>query len=478
MSRIFIHPPAVRFLLSALPIAAALVSLARPAFGMADCPGGSTCVYLRNSTQSVITFDVEKYYDSDNEMVLGDDYWYPPTGPTLSPGETGMVLEVDDFQEIFNSTIGAFRGHLTIDGSTQSSLYVRTDIDWVTGGATYFLATHPGDVWHDPDTHIQTARSFGNTALEIHARRDGSMIVFTVHDPAGMLGFVPHAAPAANELTIMNYNTFLLMGPDAWPVDKPDYCTRAEKIADVIPDVDVLVLNEVASKDSTCAVDAYDLVTERLVAPAGPFPYRSELLNGDPSWGLLGPTSTGGVAILSKYPIENVYHHEFSSGSGEDGLMQKGFLHVRVTKTVAGRAYVYNIIGTHLQAGDSDARIVARQEQRADIAAYVQGLPAGQPILVVGDLNTSDAEIPGFLTELDATHAGFDDIVRYSASGEQSYYTDAQGDWLDWILYARHGRTPASMYWRYVPMRVVDTDHYPAADLSDHEAVYAYLTFD
>lgn len=478
MSRALVQKIVSRTVLSILPAVIALVTLTRPAFGLEGCPDGSTCVHLRNSTQSVISFNVQKYHDSDNEMALGDDYWFPVPPSDLYPGESAMVLEIDDFQEIFNDTVAAFRGSLSIDGTTRSSLYVLAEVAWATGGVGYSMATHSGDSWHDPDSHRQVTRTFGTSSFQIHARRDGSDIVFTVHDPVGMLGFVPDAAPSADELTIMNFNTYLLLGPSALVVAKPDYCERAEQIVSALSNlnIDVVVLNEIASRDILCPVDSYTLVVDHLAGPGRPFPYRSQFLNGTPSEGLLGPTSTGGVVILSKYPIETVHHHEFADGSGEDALMQKGFLHARVTKTVAGRSKVYNVIGTHLQAGGSE--VAVRRAQRDDIAAYVESLPADQPILISGDLNTSSSEIPGFLSELHAAHAGFDDIVLYSSSGDQSYYSDSSGSRLDWILYSLHGRTPASMYWRYLPMRVTHSDHYPAGDLSDHEAVYAYLRFE
>jgi endonuclease/exonuclease/phosphatase family metal-dependent hydrolase len=121
--------------------------------------------------------------------------------------------------------------------------------------------------------------------------------------------------------------------------------------------------------------------------------------------------------------------------------------------------------------------VAVRRAQRAEMLAYIQTLPTNQAILISGDLNTSSGEIPGFLSELNATHSGFDDIVLYSSSGDQNYYSDGGGSRLDWIVYSLRGRTPTSMYWRYLPMRVTHSDHYPAGDLSDHEAVYAYFRF-
>jgi endonuclease/exonuclease/phosphatase family metal-dependent hydrolase len=477
MSRVSVHRIVPRTVLLVLPAVIAVAMLTRPASALEGCPGGSTCIQLRNNTQSVISFTVQKYYDSDNEMVLGDDYWFPAQVSDIYPGESALVLDIDDFQEIFNDTVAAFRGTLSIDGTTYSSLFVLAEVDWVTGGVSYSMATHAGDSWHDPDDHRQVTRTFGGRPLQIHARRDGSDIVFTVHDPVGMLGFVPDAAPTASELTIMNFNTYLLLGPSALVAAKPDYCERAEQIVSALStlNVDVVVLNEIASRDILCPVDSYTMVVDHLAGPGRPFPYRSQFLNGTPSEGLLGPTSTGGVVILSKYPVQTVHHHEFADGSGEDALMQKGFLHARVTKTVGGQSKVYNVIGTHLQAGGSEAAV--RRAQRAEMAAYIQGLPTNQPILISGDLNTSSGEIPGFLSELHAAHTGFDDIVLYSSSGVQNYYSDGGGSRLDWIVYSLRGSIPVSMYWRYLPMRVTHSDHYPAGDLSDHEAVYAYLRF-
>ena len=61
-----------------------------------------------------------------------------------------------------------------------------------------------------------------------------------------------------------------------------------------------------------------------------------------------------------------------------------------------------------------------RREQRNSIRSYAQSLPSDQPIIIAGDLNTGGAEIPAFLSELNAAHAGFDDTPIVDANNRMN----------------------------------------------------------
>jgi sphingomyelin phosphodiesterase len=95
----------------------------------------------------------------------------------------------------------------------------------------------------------------------------------------------------------------------------------------------------------------------------------------------------GGVAVLSRWPIERQVQHVFSRGCGADWFSNKGFVYARLNV----RGAPVHIIGTHLQAEDSlcsDAAGV-RRSQLTELRTFVDRLaiPQSEQVVIAGDLN-------------------------------------------------------------------------------------------
>jgi|JI9StandDraft_1071089.scaffolds.fasta_scaffold67086_1 exonuclease III len=110
---------------------------------------------------------------------------------------------------------------------------------------------------------------------------------------------------------------------------------------------------------------------------------------------LAGPRTVGlnsGLAIFSKYPLENVQFHRYKDASGSDSFANKGLLCATVRLSKDRVAFVFN---THLNAGhvDSDGgaiRDLQLEEAKIWLKAYVDSSPyKSQSVgtLFMGDFN-------------------------------------------------------------------------------------------
>src|SRR5690554_1897301 len=66
----------------------------------------------------------------------------------------------------------------------------------------------------------------------------------------------------------------------------------------------------------------------------------------------------GGVAIVSRWPIEEKIQYVYKEGCGADYLANKGFVYARINKNGSS----YHVIGTHAHAEDrSEERRVGKE---------------------------------------------------------------------------------------------------------------------
>ncbi|GHB31718.1 hypothetical protein GCM10010331_18010 [Streptomyces xanthochromogenes] len=125
-----------------------------------------------------------------------------------------------------------------------------------------------------------------------------------------------------------------------------------------------------------------------------------------------GGLENGGVAVVSRYPIDVAEQQVFAKGCAADKHAQKGFAYAKINKG----GQVFHVVGTHPQATDSgcgtrkDAAAV-RATQFKEIDGFLSGKEqrgeAGstEPVLLVGDFNVDRAtsEYREMLTQLHAT---------------------------------------------------------------------------
>lgn len=436
-----------------------------------------TAVYLRNHTQLPITIGTYFKYNEKHKpggLLSGNsaygkngDYWGHGV-TSIGPGNMRKFWTFDDFQDIVDYRHTKFRLPVTINGQTSTLAYVYMNVD--AGIASYQLSCTQGSSW---TTGVQSdSFTHKGKKFKIHgAKNADGEIFFTIADPSGNGGFTPKNASSKDELTVINYNTFLLIGPTT-AIDfigvKPSFCARAAEMPTHIPKVDVLILNEMCSK-AYCDVDAKNL-PDKLIAK-GYYKYKSKAHNRGPlTAGASAPLSNGGLIVLSRYPIQDIYEGTFTKG--ESG-MPKGFLITKITKS----GQDYYVVGTHTNSGHGGT--ATRAEQFKEIATAVEmRVPKGARVIIGGDYNVYDSEINSVKGILKGEESGFNSIIPGSYSFYGNYYTDDKSEdnkKFDWILH--HGVKPKKMDWRYVALRSMADSIQPYCDLSDHYAVYAHLDY-
>lgn len=113
----------------------------------------------------------------------------------------------------------------------------------------------------------------------------------------------------------------------------------------------------------------------------------------------------GGVAVVSRWPVEKRVQYVYRDGCGADAMSNKGFVYTRI----AAPSGPLHVIGTHMQADDrgcGGGAADVRAAQLRELATFVkaQGIPQGETVMVGGDLNidSGSAEFTAALGALDA----------------------------------------------------------------------------
>jgi phospholipase C len=191
------------------------------------------------------------------------------------------------------------------------------------------------------------------------------------------------------------------------------------------------------------------------------------------------PTITsGGVAIVSRYPIVEMGQHIYPTGCGADALAAKGFAYAKISRD--GR--FVHVISTHLQANDSTCYLTLqnpatiRASQLQAIATFIAGrnIPSSEPVLITGDLNISQgsAEYRSMLSTLGASAPTAFTGAPFSMDGSTNSMAGGSRSTIDYVLFERnHLRpadwtnevlTPKSPQWSWAGRTYEDySDHYP-----------------
>ena len=140
---------------------------------------------------------------------------------------------------------------------------------------------------------------------------------------------------------------------------------RAPKIAKILNEYDIVILNE-------------------------SFLYRDYLLKNvvhkykytDPrTWYKI---FNSGVVILSKIPITNFNYIHYRKGATWDWFVSKGLVGV----SFQYNGTIFNLHGTHLQAGNSNSAHNARYSQICDIIDYINNkYTKKEEVIICGDFN-------------------------------------------------------------------------------------------
>ncbi|WP_327134281.1 sphingomyelin phosphodiesterase [Streptomyces sp. NBC_01343] len=254
---------------------------------------------------------------------------------------------------------------------------------------------------------------------------------------------------AAPRLSVLTYNTFL-MSKNLYPNWGQDH--RASEIprASFFQGHDVVVLQEAFDNGASDALKS---------GASAQYPYQTPIVGRSKSgWDATGGaySSTtpedGGVTILSKWPIVRKEQVVYKDACGADWWSNKGFAYVVLN--VNGTKV--HVVGTHAQSTDPGcgsgeaAEMRARQFKAMDAFLDGKNIPAGEQVIVAGDMNV-DSRSPEFASMLSNADLADSDSRTghpYSFDTAQNsianyrYPTDPRED-LDYVLYRKGNARPA-----------------------------------
>ena len=191
----------------------------------------------------------------------------------------------------------------------------------------------------------------------------------------------------------------------------------------------------------------------------------------------------GGVAIVSRWPIEEQIQYVYKQGCGADYLANKGFVYARIDKNGAD----YHVIATHAQAEDSacSSPAATRKSQFIEMQNFIasHNIPATDVVFMGGDFNVikNTAEYPEMLEALQASNpdafAGFSTSWDPESNGIAAYnYPELPSEYLDYIFVSRNHAQPS--HWHNQSLDVTSTNwkvgNYRFQELSDHYPIAGF----
>jgi hypothetical protein len=310
---------------------------------------------------------------------------------------------------------------------------------------------------------------------------------------------------------VVTLNTFTAVPA---PIRFSGQRTRLKKMARLMSrlnggDVDAFVLCE-------CIVPS---VVEDLLQPLAElgWPYCTKPLFSDRmlAQNLMPTLMSGGVFIMSRWPIVDEHQRVFENAIGADALVSKGVTHARILK----HGKMFNVMGTHMQAWKTTEARTVRLKQSIEIRDFIRRLDLSprEPLLFAGDINIDrDSQFVDLQNFLHVTELNMPPIVGaerhtvsknnqlYGVDDPSQYRNDSWPDgcydvyldtlrcvccadaWIDYVLTSRSHQLPCarSSSLQALPM------HVPAyrvqlalntwrkvRDLTDHYAVIGKFVF-
>ncbi|MFH0522433.1 sphingomyelin phosphodiesterase [Streptomyces sp. M41] len=258
------------------------------------------------------------------------------------------------------------------------------------------------------------------------------------------------AAEQAPPLRVLSYHVFLF-SKTLYPNWGQDH--RAAQIAKApfFRGNDVVVVQEAFDNASSSALTG---------AVASEYPHQTPVVGRtrsgwDATGGAYSATTPedGGVTVLSKWPIVRKEQWVYKDACGADWWSNKGFAYVVLNVNGAK----VHVVGTHAQSTDPGcdageaAAMRSRQFKAIDTFLDAKNIPAGEQVLVAGDLNV-DSRTPEYASMLaDGGLVGADARTGhpYSFDTEENSiardrYPDDPREDLDHVLHrAGHARPAA-----------------------------------
>jgi sphingomyelin phosphodiesterase len=191
----------------------------------------------------------------------------------------------------------------------------------------------------------------------------------------------------------------------------------------------------------------------------------------------------GGVAIVSRWPIEERIQYVYKQGCGADYFANKGFVYARINK----KGLNYHVIATHAQAEDNSCLDPAaiRKTQFTEIQDFISShnIPTDEVVFMGGDFNVikDSAEYPDMIQTLQVstieTFAGFSSSWDPESNGIAAYNSPSlTSEYLDYIFVSRNHAQPS--HWHNQSLDVISTNweigNNRFQELSDHYPISAF----
>ncbi|MEV4739897.1 sphingomyelin phosphodiesterase [Streptomyces sp. NPDC049555] len=301
-------------------------------------------------------------------------------------------------------------------------------------------------------------------------------------------GTAAGAAAGIPQLKVLTYNTFL-MSTRLYPNWGQQHRAQEIAAADFFQGNDVVVLQE--AFDNAASDELKSRAADR-------YPYQTPVVGrSKDGWDATGGNYSattpedGGVTVLSRWPVLRKEQVIYKDACGADWWSNKGFAYV-VLDVNGTRVHV---VGTHLQSTDSGcaageaAADRSRQLKQIDAFLDAKNIPAGEQVLLAGDLNVDSrsAEYRSMLADGDLAPADERAGHPYSFDTKENsiaayrYPTDPRED-LDYVLHRNGHARPAG--WRNTVIKEQSAlwtvsswgKPYTYTNLSDHYPVIAGTT--
>ena len=296
-----------------------------------------------------------------------------------------------------------------------------------------------------------------------------------------------------NSLAVLAYNIYMI-------IQAPAKNERAAELLSWLRGYDVVVLSE-----------AFDdgVRNDIRAALADEYPYRTSVLGHHPLTNH-GRPENGGVAILSRWPIDYEAERIYGACYSVDCGAAKGVKYARIVK----HGQRYHVFGTHTQAGgnstlqkvttklfdDLDPAVFAdppivRRQQFDDLRDFIddQGIPAHEAVVIAGDLNVDRFDQGEYVDMLQRLDAWQPEPIGLQYTSDSDINPLAGGrSYLDYVLISNRHRQPvyataetfrplASDSWQArilsLPWIIDPETRKPQVDLSDHFPVYGRIWY-
>lgn len=184
-----------------------------------------------------------------------------------------------------------------------------------------------------------------------------------------------------------------------------------------------------------------------------------------------GRLTSNGIFIVSRISMKYVDHVIYEKGAHEDAWAAKGCTLVEVEKD----GHKFQIAGTHLQSGSSEAAEKHRALQYQDIRNLLdKHSDKTLPVLVLGDMNTQKSNVPKYTQMIETM-----DVQDFPLDEENPYTVDNKNSWnkhekdiqLDYVFL--QARTTKTNIEEQKVLRLREAYKGKEIDLADHYGIVA-----